>query len=405
MKILQINCVYKTGSTGIITAAIHEGLLCAGHESVVCYGRRARYRAPHVYKTCGEFAGRLNHLISKVIGMPYGGCFVQTNRLLKIIRQEKPDLVHLQCINGNFVNIYRLISWLKASKIPTVLTLHAEFMYTANCGYAIDCQRWQEGCGHCPRRKIAADSWFFDRTATSFRKMEKAFRGFEALTVVGVSDWICSRAVQSPILKNTRMITVYNGIDTDTFSPKDPAIAEKEWDLGKVDRIVLFVTPAMDYTKGGDLFLKLTEKMAGSGYRFVVAGADAPTGYNGAIRFLGRVNGREQLAALYSRANVVLSCSRLDNYPTVCLEAAACGTPVVGFDVGGVSETVKNGLGAVVPAEDLDAMASKIHEFMQVSKSEWRKRAHPLHERLSDRRMCDDYIALYHEILGKESRS
>lgn len=402
MKILQINCVYKTGSTGIITAAIHEELLRRGHDSTVCYGRGTPHIEPHVYKTCGEFAGKLNHLMAKISGMPYGGCHVQTNRLLNMIRREKPDLVHLHCINGNFVNVYRLISWLKGSKIPTVLTLHAEFMYTANCGYAIDCGKWQTGCGNCPRLKQAADSWFFDRTAASFRRMEEAFRGFEKLTVVGVSDWVCSRAGKSPILNDFRRFTVYNGIDTDTFAPQNPDPVRASLGLGQEEQVVLFVTPAMDYIKGGDLFLKLTEKMTGSGYRFLVAGAEAPEGYPGAVRFLGRIHGRRQLAQLYSAADVVLSCSRLDNYPTVCLEAAACGTPVVGFDVGGVPEAVKNGLGAVVPSEDLDAMEATIYEFMKIPKTEWRRQAQPLHEALSDRRMCADYIALYGKILGKE---
>ena len=402
MKILQINCVYKTGSTGIITAAIHRELLREGHESIVCYGRRDFYDEPHVYKTGSEMAGKVNHLIAKVSGMHYGGCRIQTNRLLKLIRQEKPDLVHLQCINGYFINIYRLVSWLKEARIPTVLTLHAEFMYTANCGYAIGCDRWQTGCGRCPRRRQAADSWFFDRTAASFRRMEEAFRNFEMLTVVGVSDWICARAGRSPILKDTRMITVYNGIDTDIFIPRDPAPVRESLGLGLQEQVVLFVTPAMDHTKGGDLFLELTEKMAGSGCRFLVAGAEVPEGYDGEVRFLGRVNGREELAQLYSAANVVLSCSRLDNYPTVCLEAAACGTPVIGFDTGGVPETVRNGLGAVVPVGDLDSMAAKIREFMRIPRKVWQDRALPLHESLSDRRMCRDYIALYQQILGKE---
>ena len=403
MKILQINCVYKTGSTGIITASIHNQLLAEGHESVVCYGRRDVHEEPHVYKTCGEFAGKWNHLLAKLSGMPYGGCRIQTDRLIRIIRREQPDLVHLQCINGNFVNIYKLISWLKDSGIPTVLTLHAEFMYTANCGYAIGCEKWQSGCGHCPNLRGAADSWLFDRTAASFRRMERAFLGFEKLTVVGVSDWICSRAAQSPILKDTRMLTVYNGIDTDTFLPRDPAATRAALGLAPEDRVVLFVTPAMDHTKGGDLFLKLTEQMAASGCHFLVAGAEAPEGCRGDVRFLGRISGREELARLYSAADVVLSCSRLDNYPTVCLEAAACGTPVVGFDVGGVGETVRNGMGAVVPFGDLNAMEAKIHEFLGIPKAQWQSRAEPLHESLSDRRMCRDYIALYQEILRKDA--
>ena len=55
MKILQVNSVYKKGSTGKITYDLHKGLLARGEESVVCYGRGAQYREPHGCKVCGEF--------------------------------------------------------------------------------------------------------------------------------------------------------------------------------------------------------------------------------------------------------------------------------------------------------------------------------------------------------------
>ena len=142
MKVLQVNCVYGKGSTGKITADLHKALLAQGVESVVCYGRGEKVDEPHVYKTCGELYSKMNNLLSRIPGVMYGGCFFSTNRLMGIIKTEKPDVVHLQCINGYFVNIPRLIAWLKRRGIPTVLTLHDEFMFTANCGYALDCEKW-----------------------------------------------------------------------------------------------------------------------------------------------------------------------------------------------------------------------------------------------------------------------
>lgn len=153
MKVLQVNCVYKNGSTGKITYDIHRELQTRGIESVVCYGRGEKTDEPGIYKTCGEFYSKINNLFSRFTGVMYGGCFFSTNKLISVIEKERPDIVHLHCINGYFVNIYRLVKWLKKKKIKTVLTLHAEFMHTANCGYALDCDRWKNGCGNCPRLK------------------------------------------------------------------------------------------------------------------------------------------------------------------------------------------------------------------------------------------------------------
>ena len=109
MKVLQINCVYKKGSTGKIVEDIHNVLIENGIESVVCYGRGKIINEPGVYKTSTEFEAKLNNLKSRMGGLQYGGCIFATNKLLKIIKKEKPDIVHLHCINGFFVSIYRLV--------------------------------------------------------------------------------------------------------------------------------------------------------------------------------------------------------------------------------------------------------------------------------------------------------
>ena len=131
MKVLQINCVYNEGSTGKITRDIHEYLIEKNEESVVLCGRRGKNKDCD-YAIVSEVYAKLNNLRSRVTGVMYGGCLLSTEKIKRIIRCEKPDIVHLQCINGFFCNIFVLLEFLKKSNIPTVLTLHAEFMYTAN---------------------------------------------------------------------------------------------------------------------------------------------------------------------------------------------------------------------------------------------------------------------------------
>ena len=134
MKILQVNSVYPFWSTGKITHDIHTVLVQEGHQSIVCYGLGEELLDPYTYKVASRVETKFNRIWARLTGVMYGGNWFATRRLIQIIKEEHLDIVHLQCINGYFINIYRLITFLKKNRIKTVLTLHAEVMYTANWG-------------------------------------------------------------------------------------------------------------------------------------------------------------------------------------------------------------------------------------------------------------------------------
>ena len=218
MKILQVNCVYRKGSTGKIVYDIHTELQRQGICSIVCYGRGKKCIEQNVYKVCPEWYSKLNNLWSRISGLMYGGLYFSTHKLIQIIERENPDIVHLQCINGYFVNIYKIVEYLNLHNIKTILSLHAEFMFTANCGHAFECEKWKTGCGHCPRFRQETKSLFIDGTHLSWKLMKNAFDGFgDRLIVTSVSPWLENRARQSPILSDVRHVTVMNGLDTNVF--------------------------------------------------------------------------------------------------------------------------------------------------------------------------------------------
>lgn len=401
MKVLQVNCVYKKGSTGKIMYDIHTELQKRGIQSVMCYGRGERVHEPNVYKTCGELYSKFNNLMTRFTGVMYGGCFFSTNRLISIIRKEKPDVVHLQCINGYFVNIYRLITWLKKNHIKTVLTLHAEFMYTANCGHALVCEKWKTGCGNCPRRRQETKSLFLDGTARSWKRMQAAFAGFEELNVVAVSDWIARRASESPFLKERGNVRIHNGIALDNFScvaKEDERLRlEEKYRIPTDKRIILHVTPGFyDFVKGGEYFLEVAKRLPAE-YQAVVVGCGDNVSEQ--ILTIPFVRDQKDLAAIYRAADVFVITSRIDNYPTVCIEANCCGTPVVGFRVGGVGESIGEGLGETVPPFDVEQLVGRVLHW---SNEKYKLREEMIEKRhhYCDRaRMAQDYIRLYEQLV------
>lgn len=336
MKVLQINVRYNQGSTGKITADLHHSLLDAGNESVVLYGRGEKMGEPHTHRICSDFYAHVNKAIGMISGIPYGECFFSTNKIIRMIQKEKPDVVHVQCINGNFVNIYRLMEWLRDHGIKTVLTLHAEFMHTANCSHAFDCNKWKTGCGNCRRYKSEMGT-FTDGTHRSWLKMEKSFQGFKNLTVVSVSPWLMERAKQSPFFKDKRNTVVTNGMDVKIFCPAPTEELRKQLGLEK-KKILFHATPWFTGDKksykGGYYILELAKRLPD--VTFVVAGNYSKNiSPSENLILLGKVTDQMQLAKYYALADLTVITSKRETFSMIVAESLCCGTPVVGFKAGG----------------------------------------------------------------------
>ena len=251
MNILQINCVYGVGSTGNITRDLHQALLARGHRSAVLYGRGPLSADPHVARICPSWYGRAQGLTARVAGLPYGRCIRSTRHLLDRIHRIGPDVVHLQCLNGHFCNLYLLLEDLKQSGIPTVLTLHAEFPYTGGCSHAGPCSGWKEHCGVCVRTTPETTCLLGNRTAAGWRRLRGIYEGWNRLTVVGCSRWIARRAAASSALSGIPVTVIANGIDTTVFRPRRQEAADlhRALSIPPEERVVLFAAPAFSREK------------------------------------------------------------------------------------------------------------------------------------------------------------
>lgn len=371
MKVLQINCVYRKGSTGKIVYNIHEELMQQNIESIVCYGRGKKVAENNVYKVCSEIYAKLNNLRSRMTGIMYGGCSVATRKLISIITKEKPDIVHLHCINGFFVNIYQLVEWLKNNNIKTVLTLHAEFMYTGGCSYALECEKWRAGCLECPRLKRETKSWFFDRTYTMWKRMKKAFEGFEEnLTVVSVSPWLMQRVKQSKILGNKRHSVILNGLDIDKFRLYNTNELRKKHGI-RNKKILFHVTPYFcnepNHIKGGYYILQLAELMKNENIVIVVAGKyDSTLTVPSHMIMLGEISEQQELAKYYSMADVTILTSKRETFSMVAAESLCCGTPVVGFKAGAPEQITISEYSDFVEYGNLEKLKSAIDKWLNV---------------------------------------
>lgn len=396
MKILQVNCVYMKGSTGKIVFDIHSGLKKNDIISVICYGRGEKIKEKGVYKTGNEYVCKFNNILSRLTGIQYGGCLISTYNLFKIIKKEKPNIIHLHCLNGFFVNIYRLLSFLNKNKIKTILTLHAEFMYTGNCSHACECERWKKGCGKCPRLKEATRSWLFDRTHTSWRRMQKSIERFDDLVVVSVSPWLQKRAEQSPILKNQKHITILNGINTtEVFKPQDATYLREKHGL-KTEKVILHVTANFnDPIKGGRYIIELAETLKKENIRImIIGGGMSPDNLPNNIIWVGRIENQKELATYYSLANICVLTSKRETFSMVVAESLCCGTPVVGFNAGAPEQITLKEYSDFFEFGKMDVFKENVLKWINTNVDA--EELHRIAEKKYSRdRMIQDYLKIY----------
>ncbi len=362
MKILHINSVYGNGSTGRIVADLVREASKMGNDSMALYGRFPISSANNAIKVSTEWEAKIHSLISRYTGQQFSYSPIATLRVIKFIESYNPDVVHLHCLNGNFINVYKLMDYLKNHGIRTVLTLHAEIMHTAGCEHAYDCELWMSECSNCPRVSGKITRFFRDDANFAFRKMRKAFARFDNLTIVGVSDWLTQRAKKSGVFSecNARFSTVYNGCDLSAFKPSP----KKE----NVRKKILHVTPNFNHPlKGGKYVIQLAKEHPE--WNFYVAGHDGSDIEDKPrnINFLGKISNKYDLAKFYSASDVTLLTSKRETFSMVCLESLCCGTPVIGFQAGG-PESVFTMEGAIfVPQGDFRALANAIRSTFTTS--------------------------------------
>ena len=405
-----MNCVFRHGSTGKIVDDIHKVLRKEGVESVVCYGRgRGRLiREDGVYKFCREWEGDLHHAFALTgIGLAYGGNYFPTRRLIKIIEREKPDVVHLHCINGYCVNVFSLLRWLGRNRIKTVVTNHAEFFYTGNCGHAYDCEKWERvpGCGNCPMLKFATGSLWLDRTAKSWKKMRDAFSCHkeENLIFTAVSPWVKSRFELSPVTSRFSCEVVENGVETDIFKPRivNESIRGRIGNMNK--RVVFHVTAAFSsnsgHIKGGYYVLEVAKRLPE--VQFVVAALhgevkDLPSN----VFFWGATRDQQELSFLYSLADLTLLTSKRETYSMVTVESLCCGTPVAGFQAGGPESIALSEYSCFVEYGNIDALVEAVREMLkrERDKAGISKIAHA---RYSKEKMTERYLEVYNRLIDK----
>lgn len=396
MKILQVNTVCKQGSTGKIAHDLHIMLKKDGHSSLICYGRGKELSDPELKKVSSDPGVYLHALITRVVGITGISSNIATNKLINIIKNYTPDVVHLHNLHGYYVNIYRVMSYLKKNNIKTIWTFHDDFMFTGMCGFSLECENWVTGCGNCPKLKDYPASMIFDFTRKQNNFKKNAFSGFNNLTIVTPSEWL-KDSVKRSFLCDKNVCVIHNGINTrEVFYPRPYGDLIDKLNIGNKS-VLLTVTPNFnDERKGGKYVLQLAEELKEEDIIIVIVGYNGPSvKLPDNVIAVGRTENQEELASYYSMADVFLITSQAETFSMVCVEAMACGTPVVGFDCGAPKEIVPEEFGMFVPYQDIKQLKTAVIKMLEKSGSISRQCAEFAAVEFSIEKMYETYLGLY----------
>ena len=337
----MINSVCGVGSTGRICTDIADMLISEGHECKIAYGRKTvpeKYK-DIAYRIGSDFGVKVNGVKARLFDNEGFNARSATKKLIKWIKHYNPDVIHLHNLHGYYLNVKLLFNYLKTCGKKVVWTLHDCWSFTGHCAYfdCPHCDKWQTECGKCIRAKDYPKA-IFSHAKRNFKRKKQIFCGVPNLTIVTPSKWLAELVKQS-FLKEYPVQVINNGIDLTVFKPTASDFKEKYGLQNK--KVILGVANVWEKRKGFDDFLELA-KLISDDYRIVLVGVTDEQLKKLPPKVIGikRTNSATELAQIYTAADVLFNPTYEDNYPTVNLEAQACGTPVITYPTGGSVESV-----------------------------------------------------------------
>ncbi len=362
-RLLVINSSASTGSTGTIASGVAKAAHAAGWDVELAHASRFPSPDPLPFKTytIGSRAGETAHAILSRATDSHGlHSEKATRELIDEIKRFRPDVINLHNVHGYYLNYPLLFDYLRTSGIPVVWTMHDLWAVTGHCAFpaAHGCTRWQQLCGRCPGRKSYPASLFFDRSEANLFRKRKAMSDIPTLTIVAVSHWM-ARELSRSHLRSVSTEVIQNGIDLDVFAPGKGAENARP--------VVLAAASRWTARKGFQELMHLADRIREQCDVLAVGltTKQAKEAAQHGIQARARVQGAEKMAGLYGMADVFVSPSMGDNYPTTLMEALACGTPAAGFVTGGTAEIIGDDCGSLAHPGDADALSRAVMRIVK----------------------------------------
>lgn len=405
LKLLQINSIINSGSTGRIAEEIGQLVIANGWESYIAFGRNERESKSQKIKIGNTFDIYWHVLMTRIFDGHGLASVSATKNLVKQMEQIKPDIIHLHNIHGYFLNICVLFDYLSKVNIPIVWTLHDCWAFTGHCSHYdyVGCKKWITGCYACPQKGAYPASKRLDRSRRNYELKRQLFTSVKDMTIVPVSYWL-GEQVKNSYLNKYPVRVIQNGIDIDLFSLKSNTESIKKKYNVQDKFVILGVASTWGARKGLNDFIVLNDLIDKNIYTVIMVGLSKKQikALPKTIIAIERTENMAELACLYSAAGVFVNPTYEDTFPTTNLESLACGTPVITYRTGGSVESVSPDVGIIVEKGDIHGLLDAINHVAAKGKAVYSGncRNHSVKNFRKEDRFTA-YLRLYNENLQK----
>lgn len=404
--LLQINSVVNSGSTGRIAEDIGQLAVSKGWNSYIAYGRNERPSKSNLIKIGTDWDVKMHGMQTRLFDNHGFASKKATRKFIKEVERIKPSIIHLHNIHGYYINIEILFNYLVKTNIPVIWTLHDCWSFTGHCAYFsfAGCDKWRTQCFECPLKSSYPASLLIDNSKRNYNKKKGLFNSVQDLTLVPVSYWL-GELVEESFLNRYPMKVIQNGIDINTFSIKETENIRAKYNL-KDRFVILGVAGIWDKRKGLDDFIKLYHQIdENEAIVLVGLSSDQIKTLPKDIIGIERTESVEELAQLYSMADVYFNASVEETFGLTTVEAFACGTPAIVYNKTAVPEVIDKKVGWIVKDGDIDAivdivrsMQSEPKNIKEQRKLDCREKAERLYNK-DDR--FEEYFDLYAQLINK----
>lgn len=397
MRVLQINSVCGTGSTGKLAAQISDYLNSQGVENYIAYGF-GRCDRENTFKFGNMTDAHLHSFLSRKLCLQGYGSWFTTGRLIRYIQRVNPTVVHLHNIHGHYLNFPRLFRFFKKIDCHVVWTFHDCWPMTGKCSHftQVGCEKWKTQCQNCPQLATYPDSTR-DRSYKNHLDKKRYFLLSDRLHIVTVSRWL-KEIAETSFFRGKGIRCIYNGIDLNLFQPTPSDIRPS---LGIGNKfMILGVSSQWNDRKGYNKFLELAERLDPYSVIVLVGVTESQrAALPDNIIGITRTENQQQLAQIYSAADVLVSLSLEETFGLVVAETIACGTPAIVLNSTACPEVVNEDTGIVIEPNDLQGLDRALDKIKSAGKATYshncRERARQL---FANERMQQQYYLLYSEL-------
>jgi glycosyltransferase involved in cell wall biosynthesis len=259
----------------------------------------------------------------------------------KVINKKNFEFVNLHWV-ADFLDYN---SFFKSCKLPIFWTLHDESPYSFGEHYN---QKLIVGLNGMIQEREISD--LEKKIQGKIRKQKlEIFEKVNNLTIIGPSRWICEQSKNSEIFEKYKTYNIPNGLNTDVFRLWDKELCKSFLNILKENVTLLFVADSLEnHRKGFRILLRSLEMLGNVKLNIMLIGTDKPKDLkfsdNHKVYSLGTVIDERVMSMVYNAADLFIIPSLMDNLPNTAIESICCGTPIIGFDIGGIPDIVEDGV-------------------------------------------------------------